>query len=214
MFLHSGYNYTEGPFSISCEINKRTFYWKVDDFHNVKAEFCDATEATQFYLKPRSHPEHLNEFYIVYYDSQNKKHVDPFLPHYLQRSVGIFGTTSNQQLKFGLYARDKDTPLALYKGDTTQISDAPGTSDALRRPHRSWTSVSLSSWINVQQPCILQHVRQGLLPSAFTAAIVIPGTGDDQEHSKVQVAEIEFQVGGVQARDAEEGQAEEAADAM
>ena len=122
LYHDAGYNYTDGPFLIRCVIDDKSFYWRVDDFHNVRAEECEATEATHFYIKPRSHPEHGNDFYIVYFESETKKHADPFVPHYLQRSVPtvpIIGSRarggSHQQLKFGLYSHDKDTPLSLYK---------------------------------------------------------------------------------------------------
>ena len=198
----TGYNYTEGPFLIRCVINNKTFYWRVNDFYSVKAEQCDVDEATEFYLKPRSHPDHLSEFYVIYYDSQNKKHADPFMPHYLQRSVTAFenrisssvsSSRVSQPLKFGRFSHEKDTPLGLYKVDTnlSDAAQASGGTGTLRRS-RNWINVSLSSWISEPQQCILQHARRGMLSSAFIAAIVLPNAAL-QEQTNVQEAEAEQQ---------------------
>ena len=176
---------------IRCVVNKKNFYWRVNDFYNVKAEQCSVEEATEFYLKPRSHPDHLNEFFIIYYDSQNKKHADPFLPRYLQRSVSVFdhhisSRISHQPLKFGQFSHEKDAPLALYKINTNLSDEAPGSVGTLRR-NRNWTSVSLSSWISEPQPCILQHARLGLLSSAFIAAIVLPNSAEQEQPNTQEI---------------------------
>lgn len=184
LWYTAGYNYTEGPFLIRSEIDNKIYYWRVDDFHSVKAECCDATEATQFYIRPRSHLEsHLNEFNIVYYDSPNKKHADPYVPHYLQRSVSIFGSSDRQQLKFGHYAPGKDTPLALYKDEVVPPLAVAGSDRgrgfqiaSLRRRNLNWSSVSLASWINEPEPCIIRHSRHGsFATSTFIVGIEIPG---------------------------------------
>lgn len=156
----------------------------MDDFHTVRAEDCNPEEAAKFYIKPRSHPEHLNEFYIVYYDHENKKHADPFVPHYLQRSVTIFDTGANQPLNFGHYSPEKDTPLALYKADSALSGSMLSIPHmrTLRRNRRqeNVTSVSLSSWITEPDTCIIQHARQSFT-SPFIVAVAIPSPSPDPE---------------------------------
>ena len=165
----------------------------MDDFHTVRAEDCSPEEAAKFYIKPRSHPEHLNEFYVVYYDSENKKHADPFVPHYLQRSVTIFDSGANQSLMFGHYSPDKDTPLALYKPVAAAAESAlngsllsiPHMRSTLRRNRRreKMTSVSLSSWIaEPEVACVIQHAKQSLTSaSPFIVAVAIPSPILDPE---------------------------------
>ena len=170
----TGYNYTDGPFLIRCQINEKTLYWTVDDFHTVRAEDCNPEEAARFYIRPRSHPEHLNEFYVVYYDSENKKHGDPFVPHYLQRSVTIFDSGANQPLTFGHYSREKETPLALYKTDSALGGSTLSIPRTLRRNRqRELVSVSLSSWISEPEACVIQHVRQSFT-APFIVAVTVP----------------------------------------
>lgn len=178
----------------------------MDDFYNVRAEDCNPEEAAGFYITPRSHPEHLNEFYIVYYDSENKKHADPYLPHYLQRSVRtIFDGGASQPLTFGHYSPERDTPLTLYKptaesaalsGSMTSIPH--GIRSTLRRNRRreNMISVSLSSWI-AEQPdaaCVIQHSRQSLTSAPFIIAVVIPRPSQpdlEQEPQEQPETEIE-----------------------
>ena len=156
----------------------------MDDFHTVRAEDCNPEEAAKFYIKPRSHPEHINEFYIVYYDSENKKHGDPFVPHYLQRSVTIFDSGTNQPLMFGHYSQEKDTPLALYKAESALSSSMLSIPHmrTLRRNRRreNMTSVSLSSWISEPEGCIIQHARQSFT-SPYIVAVVTPSPSTGQQ---------------------------------
>ena len=157
----------------------------MDDFHTVRAEDCSPEEATKFYIKPRSHPERLNEFYIVYYDSENKKHADPFVPHYLQRSVTIFDSGASQPLSFGHYSPEKDTPLTLYKADSALSGSMLSIPHmrTLRRNRRreNMISVSLSSWITEPDACIIQHTRQSLTSSPFIIAVATPSPSPDPE---------------------------------
>ena len=161
----------------------------MDDFHTVRVENCSPEEAAKFYIKPKSHPEHLNEFYIVYYDSENKKHGDPFVPHYLQRSVTIFDSGANQPLTFGHYLQDKDTPLALYKADSALSGSMLSIPNirTLRRNRRreNLTSVSLSSWISESEACVIQHARQSFT-SPFIVAIAIPSPSPEQQSQEAQ----------------------------
>jgi hypothetical protein len=172
----------------------------VDDFHTIRAEDCNPEEAAKFYIKPRSHPEHLNEFYIVYYDSENKKHADPFLPHYLQRSVTIFNGGANQPLSFGHYSPEKDTPLALYKPVAESeliggsMQSIPLLRSSLRRNRRreNMISISLSSWIadHDAPACVIQHARQSLTSSPIIIGVALPSPIPDpkqQQQSEEQV---------------------------
>jgi hypothetical protein len=166
----------------------------VDDFHTIRAEDCNPEEAAKFYIKPRSHPEHLNEFYIVYYDSENKKHADPFLPHYLQRSVTIFNGGANQPLGFGHYSPEKDTPLALYKPVAAEsalsgsMQSIPLLRSTLRRNRRreNMISVSLSSWIadHNAPACVIQHVKQSLTSSPIIIGVALPSPVPDPEQQQ------------------------------
>lgn len=173
----------------------------MDDFHTVRAEDCDPEEAAKFYIKPRSHPDHLNEFYIVYYDSENKKHADPFLPHYLQRSVAIFDTKgANQPLSFGHYSPEKDTPLALYKpvsaesalsGSTQSIPSRVRSTLRRNRHRENMISVSLSSWITEHDApaCVIQHARQSLTSAPIIIGVAIPSPIPDPQQQQQQPEE-------------------------
>lgn len=168
----------------------------MDDFHTVRAEDCNPEEAAKFYIKPRSHPDHLNEFYIVYYDSENKKHADPFLPHYLQRSVALFDTRgANQPLSFGHYSPEKDTPLALYKpvsaesalsGSTQSIPSRVRSTLRRNRRRENMVSVSLSSWIAEHDApvCVIQHARQSLTSAPIIIGVAVPSPIPDPEQQQ------------------------------
>lgn len=151
----------------------------MDDFHAVKVEECRPEEAAKFYIKPRSHPEHLNEFYVVYYDSENKKHGDPFVPHYLQQSVTVFDSGTDQPLTFGHYSQEKDTPLALYKGEPSLSSSFLSIPRTIRRRNRQRDviSVSLSSWISEQEACFIQHARQSFISQSIVAVVLPSPSG-------------------------------------
>ena len=168
----------------------------MDDFHTIRAEDCNPEEAAKFYIKPRSHPDHLNEFYIVYYDSESKKHADPFLPHYLQRSVALFDTRgTNQPLSFGHYSPEKDTPLALYKpvsaesalsGSMQLIPSRVRSTLRRNRQRENMVSVSLSSWITEHDApaCVIQHARQSLTSAPIIIGVAIPSPIPDPEQQQ------------------------------
>ena len=131
-----------------------------------------------FYIEPRAHPDHLNEFYIVYYDSEHKKHVDPFKPYYLQRSATTLDNVSgsSKPLKFGYYSHDRDTPLALYKPEDGGLPAAPS-----RNRHHHGCSVALSTWLTEPVSCVIQHARQ----KSFIIAIAEPN-GEPQQPQTTQ----------------------------
>ena len=149
------------------------------------------------------------------------------MPHYLQRSAttlpSVFGSRSSahhhhhhhqqQQLKFGLYNRDKDTPLALYREEATRGSRQDLLSAG--RQKRNWTGVSLTRWINKKESCVLQQTRHGLALSSFNIGVVLPPLESGEpiavDTSKPSDAQQDDQEQGEEAQDTPESPQEQQA---
>ena len=177
--------YTEGPFLISCKVDKEPVYWMVNKNYQVMGT-KSVKSASLFYIKPADDPSHPSDFFIMYYghnahDKKKLTHLsDPYvklraketpLPRYLICDTGFLGFT--------------DKPLALemsFKASQAQFSLYSRAQSSFACLMCRTTNVDMSSWLEGEQFYISCN-RHALKLDSFIAMVSSQLQEAETQHS-------------------------------
>ena len=134
--------YKEGPFRISCEVNKTPIYWVASEEHtHVMGTECQ-DDASLFFIVPTEDLFHPSEFFITYYENREFDVTDPFMklqikkskqPHYLASDSNVFGSSDGplhlrstvlvQQARFTLHSRVQPSTFMMCRSTPVTVSN-------------------------------------------------------------------------------------------
>ena len=122
---HWNYTHTHtavGPILISCQINKETVFWTVDEEHNHILGTKTSERASQFYIIPTEDPFHPADFMIAFYRGKKETQTDSPLSRvkkkwvYKKTSLPLYVSVKSD------FFGSSDGPLTLK--DTIEIKHA------------------------------------------------------------------------------------------
>ena len=105
--------FTEGPFLISSQIEKKAIFWKVKHSERLQLIGTDSwRDASLFHIIPIGDPTHPSEFHIAYYTRKRQytMHV-----HDLYRTYNVLGPPLPHYLSTDTDAVGKVEALSLWK---------------------------------------------------------------------------------------------------